>query len=406
MKNKHREKLDEGKVKLISFISFLLGFSQSLLAYVMSSYFKDASGTENVGAFYFLAHVVVLVGLLNMHSFIKKLGKARAFLLFFFAQIAMVALLTSVAPSWLGIGLLILYIIAADLVFVVLDIILEEYSEDSCSGRIRGLHLMVINAGFLLGPLISTRILDKFGFGGLFFVVMLLNMVVFVAGMVGLSKAGKKFTQKLTVRDLFGKILVNPDMMRIYAVAFALEFFFALMVVYTPLYLLDLGYGWEKIGIIFTAMLVPFVVLQYPAGVVADKWLGEKELIIGGLLLMALTTAGIYFMGLSTLGGWALLLLGTRVGAAVVEALRDSYFYKKIDARDVDFIAFFRTARPVAYVCATALSALVLLVFPLKAMFLFVAAVVALSLIPALGMRDSSSERERALAAVSAKDSL
>lgn len=391
---KHREKLNDGKLKLITFISFLLGFSQSLLVYVESSYFKLSLGSENVGVFYFLAYVISLIGLLNMHKLIKRLGKATSFFLLFFLQICAMAFLTMVPPSILGIFLLMINIITAYLMYVVLDIIMESYSEDRKSGRIRGLHLMIISAGFMLGPILSTRILERYDYAGLFLLSMLISMVIFIIGLVGLRGGNNKFNGNITIRDLVKKIFVNKNLMRIYWVSFVLEFFYALMTVYTPLYLLDLGMSWTQIGVIFTIMLIPFIVVNYPVGLIADKKLGEKEMIIFALFVMAFSTFSIFFVTSTSVAVWGLVLFLTRVGAAMVETLRDSYFYKRIDGDDMDIISFFRTSRSTGYIAATAVSAMLLVIFPVKAMFLFLTFVILLALYPAFTLVDNKCEDE------------
>lgn len=391
---KHKEKLNDGKLRFITAISFLLGFSQSLLVYVESSYFKLSLGSENVSVFYFLAYTVALLGLLNMHKIIRRLGKSTAFFLFFFLQICAMAVLTMIPPSILGIFLLMVNIITAYLMYVILDIIMESYSEDKKSGRIRGLHLMIISAGFMLGPILSTRILERYDYSGLFTLSMIISMAIFIVGLIGLRGGNNKFNGNITVRDLVKKIFVNKNLMRIYWVSFVLEFFYALMTVYTPLYLLDLGMTWGQIGVIFTIMLIPFILINYPVGIIADKKLGEKEMIIFALFVMAFATMSIFFVTSTSVIVWGFVLLLTRVGAAMIETLRDSYFYKRIDGDDMDIISFFRTSRSVAYIAATAVSAMLLVIFPVKAMFLFLALVILLALYPAFTLVDNKSEEE------------
>ena len=393
-KNKHVENHDGKKLKLLSFISFLFGFAQALLMYVTSDYFSKALGSQNVSAFYFIAYVVALIGLLNMHKIIKALGKSTAFFLFFFVQICFLAFLIFVQPSLLGIILLMLYIIANYFSWVVLDVIIEDYSEDKKSGRIRGFHLMVLSAGILLGPLLSTKILSDLGFNGLFIATLVLNAIMFIVGLVGLNGVNGKFRGELTIRDVGVKIFTNRDVLNIYVISLALEAFYALMIVYTPLYLLDLGLSWQQIGVVFTIMLIPFVVLEYPIGILADKKFGEKEMIIIGLLIMGVSSFGIFFLHTKSILLWALVLLATRIGAATVEILRDSYFYKKIDGRDVDLISFFRTTRSVAYILATGLSAMLLIIAPMKYIFLLVAIMVFIGLYPAIKLIDNKSEAE------------
>jgi MFS family permease len=391
---KHIEYADEKKLKLINFISFLFGFSQALLMYVLSDYFKQAIASDNVGVFYFTAYAIVLLCLLNLHKFINKLGQLTVFFFFFFLQICLIAFLIFVHISIIGIILLMLYIVAINLTLVTLDIILESCSEDKRSGRIRGLHLTVLNAGILLGPFLSTRLLTNYGFEGLFFVAMVINMVIFVVSLIKLRGSNNKFQQKLTVSDLVKKIFVNKDVMKIYSIAFILEFFYALMVVYTPLYLLEKGLSWNQIGIVFTIMLIPFVILQYFVGMLADKKFGEKEMLLAGLAIMGVSTGSLFFIGGKSVWIWGCVLFITRVGAAIIEILRDSYFYKKIDGRDVDVISFFRTAVSVGYISATAVSALLLIILPLKYIFLLVMVIVLLGIYPALKLIDSKSEKE------------
>ena len=395
---KHKEQINEKKLKLITSISFLLGFAQALLMYIESSYFKISLGSENISVFYFAAYGVALIGLLNMHKIIKLFGKSTAFFLFFFLQICSIAFLTIVPPSSLGIAVLMVYIIASYLVLVLLDIIMESYSEDKKSGRIRGFHLTMTNLGFLLGPLLSTSLLENYNYSGLFIVAMVINMAIFVVGLIGLRGGNSKFGGNLTVRDLIKKIFVNKDLMRIYWISFVLEFFYALMVLYTPLYLLDRGLNWGQIGLIFTIMLIPFTLFGYPAGLIADKKIGEKEMIVGSLLLMVISTASIFFINGNSLWIWSSVLFATRIGAAMIETLRDSYFYKRIDGSDMDVISFFRTARSVGYLVSTAFSAVLLIFFSIKIIFLFIAGVILLALYPALTLVDSKSEREMAAA--------
>ncbi|MDD5396515.1 MAG: MFS transporter [Candidatus Moranbacteria bacterium] len=382
------------KLELLGLISFLFGFAQALLLYVTSDYFRNALGNENVSSFYFITYVIALIGLLNMHKVVKKIGKAMSFFLFFFAQICFLVGLIFIKPSLLGIIFLMLYIVANYFVWVILDVIIEEYSEDKKSGRIRGFHLMILSAGVLLGPFLSTKILSDFGFDGLFVATLVLNVVMFVIGLIGLSDVSGKFRGQLTIKDVGLKILTNKDVLNIYVISLALEAFYALMIVYTPLYLLDLGLSWQQIGVVFTVMLIPFVVLEYPIGFLADKKFGEKEMIIMGLLLMGVSSASIFFIHSVSIVVWSLVLLSTRIGAATVETLRDSYFYKKIDGRDVDLISFFRTTRAVAYMVATGVSAMLLIIAPMKYIFLLVAGLVLIGLYPAIRLVDNKSEAE------------
>jgi MFS family permease len=393
-KIKHKENLDENRLRLSSLVTFLMGFSYAVLVYVMSSYFKEATGTESVGIFYGVSYLIFLIILLNLHKLAGFLGKANVFYFSVLANIIISTFLIFTNPSIIGVLLLIFYIIMSHVEWVALDVIVESFSIDNKSGRIRGLHLTILNAGFWFGPFISTYILDNIGFGGVFIFALVFNSMVFIFGLIGFRNINHRFEQKLKVLEVIKKVAAKKDILRIYYISFVLEFFFALMTIYTPIYLRDLGYSWENIGLIFTIMLVPFVILQYPMGVLADKKFGEKEFLIFAILIMAVSTLIIYFIGSGSVVVWSIILFFTRIGAALIEILRDSYFFKKVDAYDVDIINFFRTSLPAAYIAATALSSLILLFLPIKFAFVLTSLIVFSALYPTLKLVDNKSEKE------------
>ena len=388
------EKIEKRKIKLINFISFLTGFSQAVIIYVMSYYFKLASGTENVGFFYTAIFILVLILLVNLHKLVKKWGKSQVFLFALLAKIGVLTWLSLIEPSFWSIALLGVYLVLNSLEWATLDVILESFSRNHLSGRIRGTYLTILNLGFLCGPFLSAKILAAADFRGIFIFILIINALAFILALAGLRNVNHDFSQNLGVKDLIKKVLKRKDILNIYYISFVLEFFYALMVIYTPLYLLDLGFSWEKIGIIFTVMLIPFVLLQYPAGILADKKIGEKELIIASIIMMATATALVYFTHSQSLFIWSLLLFATRIGAALIEILRDSYFFKRVSGYDVDLINFFRTSMPLAYVISTFLSGMVLIFLPIKSAFIIVAIVVLSALYPAWKLVDNPCEEE------------
>ena len=391
---KHDEKLDPGKIKFIDLVSFIAGFGQALFLYITSNYFKMAAGTENVGFFYFIAFSVMLVIFLNLHKIVRRIGQGDLFFLAIFGQAAVTLGLFFVSPGFWGIVLVIAYIILVNLVWLALDLILESYSSDRWSGRIRGKFLVLMNAGIFFGPLVSAVILQKYDYYGIFLALLIFNVVVGIIGLVAFAGARQRFRGQLSVLAVLKKAGKRKNIRRIFFISFVLEFFYALMIIYTPLYLLRLGFSWEQIGLIFTVMLLPFF-LQFHIGLLADKKLGEKEMLTAAIALMAIATLAIYFITSRQIIVWAVILFATRVGAAFIEVLRDSYFYKRIDGRDVDLINIFRAARPAAYIFATAASTLLLFVYPLRSIFLLIALVVFLAFWPALRLTDNKSERER-----------
>lgn len=390
----HCERTDAKKLKTIDLMSFLMGFSQSILVYIMSSYFKEASGTENVGFFYFISYLVVLILLLNFHKIIRKFGKFNVFSFVFIFKIFIIAGLAIMPASVFGSLFLMLYIILASIGWTTLDIILESCSTDKKSGRIRGLYLTIINAGFIFGPFISSKLIENTGFHIIFAISLIFHIAEYLIAHRSLSGANHEHQEKETIKQLLFRALKRINIVRVYYISFVLDFFYAVMVVFSPLYLLSIGMEWNQIGIVFTIMLIPFVAIQYPVGVLADKNYGEKNFLIASLFLMGLSVFSIYFIKTNSTLVWALVMFATRVGASVLEIMRDSYFYKRIDGNDIDLIDFFRTSRPVAYVLATLASTILLFCFSMQSVFLFLVLVIIIGLYPAFRLDNNSVSKE------------
>lgn len=385
----HEEKLKKNKVRLVSLVSFVLGFLDAFFIYILSTYFSVIAESDSVGIFYFAAYSGVFVCLFFLQPLIRRVGRAHALYLSLGVSIAASAVLAATASSLYAIVAALLLIIATNVTWVALDIMLESFSQDKVSGSIRGLYLTIMNAGLLAAPFLSLKTLDMFSYSGIFLTLMIGYTIVFLIALIGFRTDNKVFQQKLQFGSTLKKMLRERNLLRIYHVSFALEFFYALMIVYTPLYLRALDFSWDDIGIIFTMMLIPFVVLQYPLGVLADRYFGEKELLIGSIGIAALATFALPFLDSSNLIVWGIALFLTRVGIAGIEILRDSYFYKQIDGNDMNVISFFRTARPIANIVAAILSVGMLAFFPLQAIFFLVALILSFALLETFFLKDS-----------------
>lgn len=371
----------------------LIGFSQSLLVYVSASYFKQQSGQTDVGSFYFVSYLIVLVLLVNLHKFVRVWGKSNILRLAIAGEVLSLSLALVNYSPWLGIVALILFLIFDSLMNVSMDVVLESYSRDNASGRIRGVYLTIFNIGFIFGPKLSSWLLENYGFAMIFITVLILKSLILLFVVTGLGHIVNGHPDsRATVRELLAKAWHRGSIRKIYYISWALEFFYGLMIIYSSLYLKDLGLAWGQIGTILMIMLVPFVFFEYPLGWLADKKWGEKEMLVFFLIWQGLFTGVLYFISAPSVWLWALGMLATRIGAASVAVLRDSYFYKRIDGEDVDLIDLFRTSAPMGYITAAAASAILLNWLGLRELFLVNSLVLLSAVVPAIRLKDNLSE--------------
>jgi MFS family permease len=381
--SKHSEKLNSQKIFIVNIISMLMSFVGGLSLYITSSYFKDILHSVNIGWTFLIANILLIFALLNIHKIVKKTGAELLFNFLLIIKISIFITLTLTTNDIANIILMILYIISEALSWTVLKMILESNSIDKKTGQIFGFNLTLINIGLLLSPILATQTLNAFGFTGIFYLSILINLFIFFISFFNLKQKQPINTNpRHNYKNLFIKFKQRPNIQKIYLISFALEFFFATMVIYTPLYLLQNNFSWQQIGLIFTIMLIPLILIPYPIGLLTDKKIDERKLLFSSFIILSFSSFFLIFYNNSTFFSVMTILFISRIGAALISILRLSYFYKCIDKHDTDLIALFRTSRPLAFIFAPFCASFLLLFFPIQSIFILLIIISLLALYP------------------------
>lgn len=377
---------------------YLLGlffaFHVAISSYINSSFLSLQITEKYLGIFFTLESLVALVLLTFFVPLIlKKVGNYFFSLTLILLEMgALIGLVLLKDPLYLVISLFSSLIIIS-LFYYSIDIYLEGLSSDRSTGKIRGLYLTAMNFGWIFAPLLAGQIIQGDQYFRVFAVALVLLVPAFLIILFGLKNFKDTRYEAKPFWTNIWSVFKSKNLRNIFGVNFLLHFFYSLMVIYMPIYLNRyMEIGWDKIGLIFSVMLIPFVLVQAPLGRLADKKLGEKEILIFGFMLMASATILVSFVsfGVSLLV-WAGLLFLTRIGAASVEVMSDTYFFKKVDSLNSDTISLFRTASPLAYISGPIFASffLVYLNFELKYLFLALGITMILGVYFSLRLKDT-----------------
>ncbi|MDD4988909.1 MAG: MFS transporter [Candidatus Pacebacteria bacterium] len=371
------------KEKYFSFIYlsvFLLSLHYAFVLYINSSFLEKFLTAQTVGILFALGAIVDIILLLNITSLLRKFGNWKLTMSFLVIEIcAILGLALSQNNIITSISFVIFAGIAPLLLFN-LDIFLQtELKGNGHTGGVRGIFLTMSNFAFVLSPFIVGFILGENNFMaiyGLSFLFLLLLLPI-IATKFKEFKDPEYPTMK--VEHALAHFVENRNLFHIYITNFLLQFFYAIMVIYTPIYLHQyIGFSWEVIGEIFSIMLIPFILFQVPGGEMSDSF-GEKKLLIAGLVIMGISTLFLPFLGQNVIA-WTILLFLTRCGAALVEIMNESYFYKHVKGKNSNVIGFFRTAVPLSYIVAPIIATLVLLVFPIPYLYILLGILIILGI--------------------------
>jgi len=374
---------------IIFLAGFLFSIPLALTSYINSSFLEIYLSKYYVGIVYIIASIIAIIGLFKMPKILTRFGNRFTILLFTLLSFSSLLILAFSHNGGAVIFGVILYFISTDFIIASLDIFIEDFSKNSGIGKFRGLYLMIINFAWIFAQTISGSIIVKSSFQGIYLfsaLFMLLTSIIFILFLHDFKDP--KYT-KVPILKTMKVFFKNKSISKIYFVNLILKFFFAWMVIYTPIYLFEhVGFDWKQIGLIFTIMLVPFVLVDYPLGKLSDK-IGEKKILITGFLITILFTFLIPFITEPIIWIWAIILFGTRLGAATVEVMSESYFFKEVGERNADEISFFRNTYPLSFIIAPLIAIPVLILTPsFEYIFFVLSAIMLLGFLLTLRLRD------------------
>ncbi|MBI2025646.1 MFS transporter [Candidatus Kaiserbacteria bacterium] len=245
-----------------------------------------------------------------------------------------------------------------------LDLLLEAtVEEEGVTGRVRtmfitGWNLAALAAPLLIGALLAST--DAYyrvfiaAAGGIIPLIVLL-----AASKLPLGRPPVLSRMDDTLRRIFR----DRDLAAVTVAHFILYLFFFWAPFYTPLYLHTvLGIPWSELGWMFAVMLVPYVLIEFPAGVIADKFIGDKEMMFAGFLIAG---AALGAIGLLTAASpiWLIVavLVATRIGAGLVESMTEGHFFRLVSEKDINSVSIFRGIWPLSELIAPLIGSAILI---------------------------------------------
>ncbi len=352
--------------------TFFLSVHYSIALYIDSSFLSRFFGDTDRNTVYMLGSLFTIFCLALTPRLLRKYGNYAITMFFTALEIVTLASLAFFSSPFLIAFVFIAHVVAINILSYNLDIFIEHGSKDETTGQTRGVFLTVMNTAVFLGPVFVGFILSDGQFWRIYTVAGLLMLpFLYIIGQK-LSTFRDPVYKDESLKEMLSLAWKNKNIRFISIANFLLQFFYVWMVIYMPIYLATaMHFNWGEIGIIFSVMLLPFIFLEYPLGEIADHRFGEKEMLIIGFIIMAISTGAISFLTAETsVLVWATILFMTRVGAATVEIMTETYFFKQIEASDMSLISFFRHTRPLSFVIGAAGASAFLAVADMKYLFL------------------------------------
>ena len=373
-------------------LTILYALHYGIPLYATSSYLHEYFNSSLISSLYLIASVIALMTSISVAKYIKRFHTYPfTFSLVIVEIIAM--LIFGMTENIYILGLFfIIHFILQTLLYICLNVFIESFSKSAETGSIRGLFLALLNLGILISPLIGGTILSRSSFEMLY-IVSALTLIPFLFFLRKyLTHIQDPAYHSIDLPSSFKLAWNNKNIRAALIAELVIQCFYAVMIIYSPIYLATLGIPLTVyLTYIIPLALIPLVVLPYELGFLADSRFGEKELLIIGLLILAVTTFLCVVVTSSNPLVWVFILLVSRIGASFVETMAFTYYFKKVEPEDASLTALFINTGSVATIIVGAIGVTVspFLVVRPQLMFVILGCAILWSISYVMPMKDT-----------------
>lgn len=346
-----------------------------LLAYIASSYLGQFLSSTQVGLVFSVSAALMILGFIFAPFILLRMSVRRAALLLSLADLATLFVLSLNPGPVLALSLIALQGAIAPLISYTLDLFLENATTDEgTTGHMRGMFLTAGNVALVASPILIGFILAKGDAYAHVFAAAAAALFVFIVIIVTRKRflADEQITRAASLFSTLHCLIHSKEIRSVLIANTILQSFFIWAPVYVPLYLhVDLGISWEALGPVFALMLLPFLLIELPMGFLEDQFRGARAVMATGFTITGVSLMAFSFVTATTsLATIAIILVLTRVGAALIEITAETSFFRDVGGEDAESVSFFRMTRPLGMLVGPLIGSVLLLFVSLQALFI------------------------------------
>lgn len=258
-----------------------------------------------------------------------------------------------------------------------LSILVNNSSKKKNLGGSEGKYFTVMNLGMFLGILNGGIIAKSYSYTTVFSCASLFFLGIYaISGSMGLKETHiKRKESESSIKNAIA-FFSDAKLRKIFVSNLGLYFWSFVAFLYLPIILMSFGFNFDKIGVIFAIMIVPYILLEYPIGRLAEKE-GSRKYIFLGFFAIALTSFLIY-VNYGAINSMILFFFLASMGAAAIEPLNEMELDKHSKKSNiVENLSIFKTSLRIAQFLGPLSAAAMISLFGMREMFLVLAVIMA-----------------------------
>lgn len=374
------------RIAKLAVVGFLTSFAAALIDTIWAVYMEKLLGDMAlVGFFSAFLTIIAFFAFCFFVPFIEKKNKSNLYSLSL-ALFAIIYLTIAINRNpYIFAVLAIVSTILTTLRITSFGIIIRDKSKETELSRNEGVMYTLMNVAWVIGPLIAGILSELLGISFIFVIsaiFMILALLSFKVSGIKDSNLKKKIDRNMFKN--FAEFFRNKNRVLAYIIGGGVPFWWALIYLFIPMYIIQKGLPIEWVGYFLFAVAVPMILFTYVFAKLAGR-VGFKKLFkIGFFILFASVLACFFVGGIPTLFGLSnvYIILGilvlASVGMAMLESTVEAYFFDLMKGKEeLHFYGPYNTNLEVSRLIAYAVPSLILIFLPFKYIFLFFAAIMA-----------------------------
>lgn len=366
-----------GAIRLLNGIGFSI-FDAVFAIYMLSMLYKDSY----VG--YLSAGVAIVTIFANLYL-IPMFERKKSSSLFFYSLVAYAIIFCLFAINrniYVFVFLFVVIHIAKLILDESYDLLVRKESGKNSISRSEGLVYSIGNIGWLVGPLISGFIAERYSIPMSF----LLSAVFIMMSLISFKLSGIHDTTH-KIKHVDNKIIKNfkdfikkKDLLKGFYVNAFNYFWWTMIYLFVPMYMVNNGVSLHYVGVFLFAVVIPAVLFEYKfSKVMVEKT--YKRMLSYAFLIIALCSF-IAFFELNVYFSLSFLIFAT-IGMAIIEPSTKSYFFMLVKSKKAQekYLGPYQIAHFCGGLFAKVLFSSILLFLPMKFVFLSVCFVCLMSLV-------------------------
>ncbi|MDO8528458.1 MAG: MFS transporter [Nanoarchaeota archaeon] len=383
------------KIARLSIIMLIIAISAAFIDTIWAIYMD--SFIDNMSIIGFISAGLTLISFFSFFiiiPLIEKSNKSKLYSITLLMYVITYILFAINSKFYLFIVLAFILTILTTVRITTFGLIVKDKSSKSELSRNEGLVYTFMNAGWVVGPLIAGLIADKFGINRVFILAAVFMFMAWVLFRISKIKdSHRKKKADLNLVKNFIEFFKDKQRVLAYIIAGGGNFWWILIYLFMPLYILKQGLGDLWIGYFLFAVAVPLVLTEYGISKLAGK-VGFKKMFKIGFFILAAVAIACFFI--NNIYAIMILLVLASIGPAILEPNTEAFFFDITPDKDESrFYGPFNTSIDVNQFVAKVVSSVALLFLPFKYIFLVFGAGMIVLFFLSCGIKDFVEKKRR-----------